>query len=263
MLNKFEKNNKKLYETRAEVRTEMDQSMEKIQRLFNTMQEKIDEKWEKNYVEFDCKMVERTEQVDNNSGHIIDNCKDLREVSREEYVLNKIYLFKQLEEELLNKDRIIEVKKFDELVRILEIYYQYGKDGVRNDVNEYYNHYNNYEQRKYSYSGQGKNNHNYSQELYQENQIYHYHKNRNSRSCGRNLNINKIIQKLTKNVDTIEESEDHQDSDDDKEKEKFLYRIYRFYQQKFSIGKEKVSQEKLMVPDMSVEMMNGMNILNQ
>ncbi|KAF5274724.1 hypothetical protein FQA39_LY07116 [Lamprigera yunnana] len=62
MLNKFEKNNKKLYETRAEVRTEMDQSMEKIQRLFNTMQEKIDEKWEKNYVEFDCKMVERTEQ---------------------------------------------------------------------------------------------------------------------------------------------------------------------------------------------------------
>ncbi|KAF5283988.1 hypothetical protein FQA39_LY17173 [Lamprigera yunnana] len=61
----------------------MDQSMEKYQRLFNTMQEKIDEKWEKNYVEFDCKMVERTEQVDNNSGHINDNCKDLKEQSKE------------------------------------------------------------------------------------------------------------------------------------------------------------------------------------
>ncbi|KAF5277621.1 hypothetical protein FQA39_LY06114 [Lamprigera yunnana] len=72
-------------------------------------------------------------------------------VSREEYVLNKIIFFKQLEEKLLNKVRIIEVKKFDEVVRILEIHYQCGKDGVRNDGHEYDNHYNNYEQRKYSY----------------------------------------------------------------------------------------------------------------
>ncbi|KAF5271113.1 hypothetical protein FQA39_LY08251 [Lamprigera yunnana] len=105
--------------------------MEKIQRLFNTIQEEINEKWEKNYVEFDCRMVEITEQVDNNSGHINDNCKDLKE---------------QTTEELVNKVRISEVKKFDEVVRILEIHYQCGKDGVRNDGNEYYNHYNNYEQ---------------------------------------------------------------------------------------------------------------------
>ncbi|KAF5285551.1 hypothetical protein FQA39_LY16616 [Lamprigera yunnana] len=170
----------------------MNQSMEKIQRLFNTMQEKIDEKWEKNYVEFDCKM--------------------------------------QLEEELLNKVRITEVKKFDKVVRILEIHYQCGKNGVRNDGNECYNHYNNYEQRKYNYSGQGRNNHNYSQGPYQGNQFYHYHKNRNSRSCGRNLNRKKIIQQPRKNVDTIEGSDDHQDSDDHKEKEKSLYKINRFYQ---------------------------------
>ncbi|KAF5301915.1 hypothetical protein FQA39_LY10570 [Lamprigera yunnana] len=78
MLNKFEENNKKLDETRAEIRTEMDQSTKKTQRLFNTMQEKIDEKWENNYVEFDCKMVEIIEQVDNNSGQINDNCTDLK-----------------------------------------------------------------------------------------------------------------------------------------------------------------------------------------
>ncbi|KAF5291115.1 hypothetical protein FQA39_LY14357 [Lamprigera yunnana] len=282
MLNKFEENNKKLDETIAEIKTEMDQSMEKIQRLFNTMQEKINEKWEKNYVEFDCKMVERTEQIDNNSGDINDNCKDLQEQSKEivddveekTKIVNKMIMnykegeyrnfqqpqrgfmkdywgikkesvikselygtkfnhsLRQLEEELLNKGRIIEVKKFDEVVRILEIHYQCGKDGLRNDGNEYYNYYNNYEQRKYSYSGQGRNNHNYSQGPYQRNEIYHYHKNRNSRSCGRNLNINKIIQQPRKNVDTIKGSEDHQDSDDNKEKEKFLYRIYRFYQQK-------------------------------
>ncbi|KAF5287823.1 hypothetical protein FQA39_LY15684 [Lamprigera yunnana] len=103
-----------------------------------------------------------------------------------------------------------------------------GKDGVRNDGNEYYNHYNNYEQRKYNYSGQGRNNHNYSQGAYQGNQFYHYHKNRNSRSCGTNLNINKIIQQPRKNVDTIEGSEDYQNSDDDKEKDKILFKILPF-----------------------------------
>ncbi|KAF5286849.1 hypothetical protein FQA39_LY00382 [Lamprigera yunnana] len=224
MLNKIEENNKKLDETRAEVITEIDQSVEKIKRLFNTMQEKIDEKWEKNYVEFDCKIVERTEQVDNNSGHINDNCKDLKEQSKEivddiegkTKIVNKMIMnyregeyrnfqepqkrfmknylgikeesvmkselygtkfnrsLRQLEEELLNKVRIIEVKKFDEVVRILEIHYQCGKDGVRNDGNEYYNHYNKYEQKKYNYSGQGRNNHNYSQIPYQGNQFYHY-----------------------------------------------------------------------------------------
>ncbi|KAF5306119.1 hypothetical protein FQA39_LY09097 [Lamprigera yunnana] len=248
MLNKFEENNKKLDKTRAEIRTEMNQSMKKIQRLFNTIQEKIDEKWEKNYVDFDCKMVDITEQVDNNSEHINDNCKDLKRTEKENIVnfkepqkgfmknywgikeesVMKSELYgtkfnhslRQLEQELLNKDRIIEVKKFDEVVRRLEIHYQCGKDGLRNDGNEYYNHYNNYEQGKYNYSGQGRNNHNYSQGPYQGNQFYHYHKNRNSKSCGRNVNIKKIIQQPRKNVDTIKRSEDHQDSDDDKEKEK-------------------------------------------
>ncbi|KAF5296101.1 hypothetical protein FQA39_LY02735 [Lamprigera yunnana] len=120
-------------------------------------------------------------------------------VSREEYVF-----FKQLEKEVLNKVKIIEVKKFDETVRILEIHYECGRDGVGNDGNEYYNHYNNYEQRKYNHSGQGRSNHNYSQRPYQENQFYYYYKNENSRSCGRNVNINKIIQRPRKNVDTIE-----------------------------------------------------------
>ncbi|KAF5276991.1 hypothetical protein FQA39_LY18523 [Lamprigera yunnana] len=137
---------------------------------------------------------------------------------------------RHLKEELLNKVRIIKVKKFDEVGRILKIRYQCGNDGVRNDGNEYYNHYNNYEQRKYNYSGQGRNNHNYYQGPYQWNQFYQYHKNRNSRPCGRNLIINKIIQQPRKNVDTIEGPEDDQDSDDDKEKEKCLYKIYRFYQ---------------------------------
>ncbi|KAF5305953.1 hypothetical protein FQA39_LY09109 [Lamprigera yunnana] len=44
MLSKLEETNHKLDETRAKIRTAMDQSMEKIQKLFNTMQEKIDGK---------------------------------------------------------------------------------------------------------------------------------------------------------------------------------------------------------------------------
>ncbi|KAF5302337.1 hypothetical protein FQA39_LY10376 [Lamprigera yunnana] len=178
------------------------------------MQEKIDEKCEKNYEEFDYKMVERKKQVDNNSGHIDGKCKGLRELIDVETKINQdteekiqiykdlkeqrndivIYIeektkiwnstgnkmimnYKQLEEELLNKVRIIEVKKFDEVVRKLEIHYECGRDRVRNDGNEYYNHYNNYEQKKYNYSGQGRNNHNYSQGPYQGNQFYYYHKN--------------------------------------------------------------------------------------
>ncbi|KAF5301644.1 hypothetical protein FQA39_LY10691 [Lamprigera yunnana] len=95
---------------------------------------KIDEKWEKNYVEFDCKMVEITEQVDNNSGHINDNCKDLKEQSKKivDDIEEKTKIL--LEEELLNISRIIEVKKFDEVVRILEIHYQCGKDGNRGNT---------------------------------------------------------------------------------------------------------------------------------
>ncbi|KAF5299154.1 hypothetical protein FQA39_LY02327 [Lamprigera yunnana] len=72
MLNRLEENNQKLKNRNGSEHGEN-----------SIMQEKIDEKWEKNYVEFDCKMVEITEQVDNNSGHINDNCKDLKEQSKE------------------------------------------------------------------------------------------------------------------------------------------------------------------------------------
>ncbi|KAF5284319.1 hypothetical protein FQA39_LY04612 [Lamprigera yunnana] len=117
-------------------------------------------------------MIEITEQVDNDSGHINDNCKDLKEQSKEivddveekTKIVNKMIMnykkgeyrnfqepqkgfmknywgikeesvmkselyetkfnhsLRQLKEELLNKVRIIEVKKFDEVVRILEIH---------------------------------------------------------------------------------------------------------------------------------------------
>ncbi|KAF5287876.1 hypothetical protein FQA39_LY15652 [Lamprigera yunnana] len=82
----------------------MNQSMEKIQKLFNTMQEKIDEKWEKKYVDLDCKMVERKVQVDNNSGHIDGNCKGLRELIDVEAKINqdteeKIQICKALKEQ--------------------------------------------------------------------------------------------------------------------------------------------------------------------
>ncbi|KAF5274376.1 hypothetical protein FQA39_LY07256 [Lamprigera yunnana] len=106
----------------------MDQSMKKIQRLFNTMQEKIDEKWEKNYVE--CKMVAITEQVNNNSGHINDNSKDLKEQSKKivddveekTKIVNKMIMkykkfsgtLERIYEELLgNKGRISDEKQFN------------------------------------------------------------------------------------------------------------------------------------------------------
>ncbi|KAF5294445.1 hypothetical protein FQA39_LY13430 [Lamprigera yunnana] len=61
----------------------------------------------------------------------------LRE-SREEYVLNKIYLLKQVEEELQNKVMIFETKKFDELVRILEVHYQSETDRLNNSGNRHF-----------------------------------------------------------------------------------------------------------------------------
>ncbi|KAF5280235.1 hypothetical protein FQA39_LY18095 [Lamprigera yunnana] len=57
----------------------MDQSMEKIQRQFKTIQKRIHEKREKKDVEEDCKMVEIKEQVDNSSGQINGIFERLRE----------------------------------------------------------------------------------------------------------------------------------------------------------------------------------------
>ncbi|KAF5284312.1 hypothetical protein FQA39_LY04605 [Lamprigera yunnana] len=48
-------------------------------RQFKTIQERINEKWEKKYEEVDCKMVEKQEQVDNNNGQINGICERLRE----------------------------------------------------------------------------------------------------------------------------------------------------------------------------------------
>ncbi|KAF5288785.1 hypothetical protein FQA39_LY15276 [Lamprigera yunnana] len=245
----------------------MDQGMEKIQKLFNTIQEKTDEKWEKKYVELDCKMVEGKEQVDNNDGHMDDNykglqeqgnklinveakinqdteekiqiCKVLKEQSKkivddiaekikiesqkgfvknywgikeesmmkcELYGIKFNHSLRQLEEELLNKVRIIEDKEFDELVRILEVHYQCERDRVRDDGNKYNNRgrYDNYQHKKYNYGGQGRNNNYYSQGPYQGYQFYHYNKNGNDRSSGRNSSINEIIQQPRENVDTME-----------------------------------------------------------
>ncbi|KAF5293824.1 hypothetical protein FQA39_LY03309 [Lamprigera yunnana] len=75
----MEENNQKLDKTRTEIRTEMDQSIEKIEKQFLTIQERINKKREKKYVEVDCKMVEIQEQVNNNSGKIIGICERLRE----------------------------------------------------------------------------------------------------------------------------------------------------------------------------------------
>ncbi|KAF5294288.1 hypothetical protein FQA39_LY13432 [Lamprigera yunnana] len=136
---------------------------------------------------------------------------------------------RQLEEEVLNK-----VKKVDEVVRILEIHYECEKNG-----------------RKYNHSGQGRNNHNYSQGPYQGIKFYHYHKNGNSRSYGIDLNINKIIQQPKQNVDTIEASEDLQDSDDDKDKEKCLYKIRRYFV-------ERNLEEAILKKNVGIEM----NIIN-
>ncbi|KAF5270728.1 hypothetical protein FQA39_LY01466 [Lamprigera yunnana] len=93
---------------------------------------------------------------------------------------------------------------------------------VSDNANKYNNrsHYDYYQHKKYNYGGQGRNNHNYSQGPYQGNLFYHYNKTGNNRSCGRNTNINQIIQQPRKNVDTIERLDDHQDADDDIKKEK-------------------------------------------
>ncbi|KAF5281056.1 hypothetical protein FQA39_LY17909 [Lamprigera yunnana] len=149
-------------------------------------------------------MVDRKEQVDNNSGHIDDNGKGLKEQRNElidvkakinQHREETIQICEDLKErnveiqfeEVHNKVMIIETKKFYELVRILEVHYQCEQDGVRNDGKKYYNNYNNYEQRKYKHGGQGRNNHNYSRRSYQRNRFYFCNKNRNNRSCGRNL----------------------------------------------------------------------------
>ncbi|KAF5305103.1 hypothetical protein FQA39_LY09365 [Lamprigera yunnana] len=215
MLNKLVETNQKLDKTRAEIRTEMGTKLINVEAKRNQHKEERIQVC-KDLKEHSKEIVDDVQEKTKIVNKMIMNYKD-REyrnfqelqkgfmknywgIKEESVMKSELYgtkckhSLKQVEEELLNKFRIIEVKKFDEVMRILEIHYQCRMDGVRNDGNKYYNHYNNYEQRKYNYSGQGRNNHNYSQGPYQRNQFYHYHKNRNSRLCGRNLNINKIIQ---------------------------------------------------------------------
>ncbi|KAF5285888.1 hypothetical protein FQA39_LY04349 [Lamprigera yunnana] len=68
----------------------MDQSMEKFQRQIVTIQERINENWDKKYVEVDSKMEEMQEQVDNNSGKINGICEDLKEQKREIVIKKQI-----------------------------------------------------------------------------------------------------------------------------------------------------------------------------
>ncbi|KAF5282274.1 hypothetical protein FQA39_LY17636 [Lamprigera yunnana] len=86
----------------------MDQSMEKIQSQFFTIQERINEKWEKKYVEVDNKMEEIQEQVNNNSGEINGICERLREqgtklinveVKINEHKEERIQVFEDLKEQ--------------------------------------------------------------------------------------------------------------------------------------------------------------------
>ncbi|KAF5275972.1 hypothetical protein FQA39_LY00768 [Lamprigera yunnana] len=186
---KLEENDQKLEDTKAELRTKVDQNMKKIHRQFKTLQEGIDKKWEKKYIDLDCKMVERKEQVINNSGHKDSNCKVVREQGKklidveakisqdreesiqvckdvkEQYFSNFINtnLFNffnkflnsipgQFEEVIQNKVMIIETKKFDELMRILEARDQCEKEREVVDGNKYNgrSHYNNYQHRKYN-----------------------------------------------------------------------------------------------------------------
>ncbi|KAF5274011.1 hypothetical protein FQA39_LY01126 [Lamprigera yunnana] len=68
------------------------------------MQEKTDKKWEKKYVDLDCKMGGRKEQVENNSGHVDGNCKRLRDLIDVEAKINqdieeKIQICKDLKEQ--------------------------------------------------------------------------------------------------------------------------------------------------------------------
>ncbi|KAF5293792.1 hypothetical protein FQA39_LY03277 [Lamprigera yunnana] len=254
LVNYMEENNQKLDETRTEIRTEMDQSMEKIQRQFLTIQEWINMKREKkeivNYIEEKIKIgngtghnvitnyskIEREapkfhpsknqhpkvyfqelqiyltvikKQIGNQFDQAMEDaiireamrgetetCHSLR-VSREEYALNIIYLFKQLEENVDEKTivhilagqfeeethikvMIDETKNFDDLVKILKAHDQCEKDRKRVDGSKYYNlgHYSNYQYQKYNHGDQERDNYNYPQE---PSQFYHNNHNRNQR----------------------------------------------------------------------------------
>ncbi|KAF5298072.1 hypothetical protein FQA39_LY11840 [Lamprigera yunnana] len=169
------------------------------------------------------KMMQMLIEMQQNNAHnsaLLNKLEETRAEIRTEVDQNMkiIQCLGQLEE-LQKKLMIIEIKKFYELVRILKVHYQCGRDRVRENGNKYYNrsHYDNYLHKKYNYSGQRRNNHNYSQGSCQRKQFY-YNKKGNNRLCERNLNINQIIQQPRKTIDTIEGLEDHQDSDDDKKK---------------------------------------------
>ncbi|KAF5304944.1 hypothetical protein FQA39_LY09418 [Lamprigera yunnana] len=150
---------------------------------------------------------------------------------------------------------IVETKKFDEFVRILEPRDHCERDRERDGENKYNSsgHYNNYQHRKHNHGGQGKNNHNYFQRPCQRNPFYLYNKNRNNRTGGRNVNINQIIQQPTKDEDRIEGLENHQDADS----------VSSQRACEFSMVKGKVSGKMSIVPEMSVEVIIGINILNQ
>ncbi|KAF5298534.1 hypothetical protein FQA39_LY11786 [Lamprigera yunnana] len=125
-------------------------------------------------------------------------------ISREEYALNKIYLFKQLEDdidertivhilagqlevEIQNKVMMDETKNFDKLLRILKAHDQCEK-GREKDYASKDNQrgqYNSYIQRNYHQGNLEGNNHNYFQRTYQDNQPNHQNGNQRFQNNGR------------------------------------------------------------------------------
>ncbi|KAF5289023.1 hypothetical protein FQA39_LY03902 [Lamprigera yunnana] len=135
MLNKLEETYKKLDETRAKIRTEMDQSMENIQRQFKTIKERINEKWEKKYVEVDCKMVEIQEQVDNNSGQINCICERLRE--QDTKLINVEAKINQHKEERIQVGEDFKKQKLREIVNYIEENIKIGNSTGHNVITNY------------------------------------------------------------------------------------------------------------------------------
>ncbi|KAF5299011.1 hypothetical protein FQA39_LY11643 [Lamprigera yunnana] len=127
---------------------------------------------EHKYVRELVKKFEATESVRTRKGMLI-------RVSREEYALNKIYFFKQLEENL-DESTIVYILagQFEE-----ELYNKCERDRKRLDGNKYYNrsHYNNYQYGKYNHGGQERDNYNYTRGPFHGNQFYHNKNNINQR----------------------------------------------------------------------------------
>ncbi|KAF5297035.1 hypothetical protein FQA39_LY12249 [Lamprigera yunnana] len=158
-------------------------------------------------------------------------------ISREEYALNKIYLFKQLKEdidertivhilagqlevEIQNKIMMDETKNFDELLRILNAHDQCERGREKDYANErtYYgnqpNHYNS--NQRFQNNGRGRDYQNAAQERpdYRRQVRGEGIENEwNNGSSERSVNVNHIVQQPREQEDRIERVEIHNEQD--------------------------------------------------